>query len=57
MAYALAAGGEMVVGIYEQPLTLTSARLAVIDSGESFALVPWTPDLERHRGRHVSGVV
>jgi hypothetical protein len=30
--------------------------LAVIDNGQSFALVPWTPDLERRHGRHVSGV-
>jgi hypothetical protein len=54
--YTPAAGGETVAGIYEQRLALASGHLAVIDNGQSFALVPWTLDLERHRGRHVSGV-
>jgi hypothetical protein len=29
----------------------------MIDSGQGFALVPWTLALEQHRGRHVSGIV
>jgi hypothetical protein len=28
----------------------------VIDNGLGFALVPWTPALERYRGRQVAGV-
>jgi Protein of unknown function (DUF3363) len=28
----------------------------MIDNGLSFALLPWTPALERHRGREISGV-
>jgi Protein of unknown function (DUF3363) len=51
-----AAGGEMVAGTYRQRLTLTSGRLAMIDNGLGFALVPWTPALDRHLGRHVAGV-
>jgi hypothetical protein len=39
-----------------QRLTLTSSRFAMIDYGLGFALVPWTPALERHRGCEVSGV-
>jgi hypothetical protein len=44
------ASGEMVAGRYHQPLTLIPGRFAVIDNGRSFALVPWTSDLERHGG-------
>ena len=51
-----AAGGEMVAGTYRQRLTLTSGRFAMIDNGLGFALVPWTPALDRHLGRHVAGV-
>ena len=56
LPYAPAAGGEMVAGTYRQRLTLTSGRFAMIDNGLSFALVPWTPALDRHLGRHVAGV-
>jgi hypothetical protein len=28
----------------------------MIDNGLGFALVPWTPELDRHLGRHVAGV-
>jgi hypothetical protein len=28
----------------------------MVDNGLGFALVPWTPELERHLGRHVVGV-
>jgi hypothetical protein len=52
MPYTPPAGGEMVAGIYQQPLTLPAGRYGVIDNGHGFALVPWTPDLEHQRGRH-----
>jgi Protein of unknown function (DUF3363) len=28
----------------------------MIDNGLGFALAPWTPALERHLGRHVTGI-
>jgi hypothetical protein len=56
LPYMPAAGGEMVAGTYRQRLTLTSGRFAMIDNGLGFALVPWTPALDRHLGRHVAGV-
>jgi type IV secretory pathway VirD2 relaxase len=56
LPYSPSAGGEMVAGTYRQRLTLTSGRFAMIDNGLGFALVPWTPALDRHLGRHVSGV-
>jgi hypothetical protein len=56
LPYTPTAGGEMVAGTYRQRLTLTSGRFAMIDNGLGFALVPWTWALDRHLGRHVSGV-
>ena len=56
LPYTPAAVGEHVAGTYRQRLTLTSGRFAMIDNGLGFALVPWTPTLEKHLGRHVSGV-
>jgi hypothetical protein len=46
----------MVAGTHHQRLTLTSGRFAMIENGLGFALVPWTPELDRHLGRHVAGV-
>ncbi|PVA08680.1 type VI secretion protein [Pelagivirga sediminicola] len=48
--------GEHVTGTYRQRLTLASGRLAMIDDGLGFQLVPWTPSMEKHLGRHISGV-
>ncbi|WP_256754845.1 VirD2 family relaxase/mobilization nuclease [Mesorhizobium sp. Mes31] len=48
--------GEYVTGSYRQRFTLASGRFAMIDDGLGFQLVPWTPSLEKHLGRHVSGV-
>ncbi|MER9615530.1 DUF3363 domain-containing protein [Mesorhizobium sp. M0207] len=48
--------GEFVAGSYRQRFTLASGRFAMIDDGLGFQLVPWTPSLEKHVGRHVSGV-
>jgi type IV secretory pathway VirD2 relaxase len=56
LPYTPAAGGETVAGCYHQRITLTSGRFAMIDNGLGFALVPWTPALDRHLGRHVTGV-
>jgi type IV secretory pathway VirD2 relaxase len=49
--------GEPVAGTYRQRLDLASGRFAMIDDGLGFSLVPWTPSLERHLGRRVSGIV
>jgi hypothetical protein len=49
--------GEPVAGTYRQRLDLASGRFAMIDDGLGFTLVPWTPSLERHLGRDVSGII
>lgn len=51
-----AGSDEYVAGTYRQRLTLASGRFAMLDDGLGFQLVPWTPALEKHLGRHVSGV-
>ena len=51
-----ATNGEYVAGAYRQRFTLASGRFAMIEDGLGFQLVPWTPSLEKHLGRHVSGV-
>ena len=56
LAARTAVEGEHVAGIYRQRMTLASGRFAMIDDGLGFSLVPWTPALERHLGRQISGV-
>jgi type IV secretory pathway VirD2 relaxase len=56
LPYEPAAAGDHVAGTYRQRLALTSGRFAMIDNGLGFALVPWTPTLEKHLDRHVSGI-
>ena len=51
-----AGSDEYVAGSYRQRFTLSSGRFAMIDDGLGFQLVPWTPSLEKHLGRHVSGI-
>ena len=48
--------GEYVSGVVRRRLTLASGRFAMIDDGMGFSLVPWKPELERHLGRHLTGV-
>jgi type IV secretory pathway VirD2 relaxase len=53
---AKAAAGEYVTGTYWRRFDLASGRFAMLDDGLGFQLVPWSPSLERHVGRHVSGI-
>lgn len=49
-------GGDSVSGIYSRRFSLASGRFAMIDDGLGFQLVPWSPSIEKHIARHVSGV-
>lgn len=51
------AEGETVSGTYRQRLQLASGRFAMIDNGLGFELVPWRPQLDKHLGQHVTGIV
>lgn len=57
LVYRSSPEGEHVAGIYRQRLMLTAGRIAMIDDGLGFQLVPWRPALDRQLGRQVSGVV
>ena len=57
LPHVKAASGEHVAGTYRQRLTLASGRFAMIDNGLGFQLVPWSRDLEKRFGKHVTGVV
>jgi type IV secretory pathway VirD2 relaxase len=48
--------GDRVDGVYRRRLVLASGRFAMIEDGLGFTLVPWSPSLQRHLGRQVSGV-
>ncbi|MEM6898163.1 MAG: DUF3363 domain-containing protein [Pseudomonadota bacterium] len=45
---------ETFDGRYERPVDLAMKRLALIGNAKEFALVPWRPGLERHRGRNLT---
>jgi len=49
--------GEHVGGTYRQQVQLASGRFAMLDDGVGFQLVPWTPSIEPHLGKHIGGVV
>ncbi len=55
-SFQRAGSGELIAGTYRQRMSLASGRFAMIDDGLGFQLVPWTPSLEKHLGRHISGV-
>jgi type IV secretory pathway VirD2 relaxase len=55
--YRPATEGTPIEGTYRQRVDLASGRFMMIDDGLGFTLVPWSPSLERHRGRQVSGIV
>lgn len=47
----LLAAGDGFEGRFEKTVDLASGRMALIGNEKAFAMVPWRPDLERHRGR------
>ncbi|WP_282129054.1 relaxase/mobilization nuclease domain-containing protein [Roseobacter litoralis] len=54
--YTPSSAGEFVSGTYQRRLSLASGRFAMINDGLGFQLVPWTPSVERHLGKHISGI-
>ena len=54
--------GDTVAGIYRQRVDLASGRFAMLevfggDGGLGFELVPWKPQLEKHLGQSVTGIL
>ncbi|MER9790474.1 DUF3363 domain-containing protein [Mesorhizobium sp. M0213] len=57
LSFTKGANGNHVAGIYRRRFLLASGRLAMIDNGLEFKLVPWSPSLEKRLGNQVTGVV
>jgi type IV secretory pathway VirD2 relaxase len=47
--------GDVIAGTYRRQLQLASGRFAMIDAGNGFSLVPWSPAIERHFGQALMG--
>lgn len=56
LPFTKAADGDSISGIYNRRFSLASGRFAMVGDGLGFQLVPWSPSIEKHIGRHVSGI-
>lgn len=56
LPYVEAAKGERVEGIFRRSVESAGGRYALVEKSLEFTLVPWRRDLERHIGRHISGI-
>jgi type IV secretory pathway VirD2 relaxase len=45
--------GDQFEGRFEKAIHLGQGRFAVLGNSKAFALVPWRPEMERHRGRNL----
>jgi hypothetical protein len=43
--------GDRFDGRFEKVMDLGQGRFAMLGTAREFALVPWRPEMERHRGR------
>jgi hypothetical protein len=57
LGYVESANNTRIDGVYRRAVDLASGRFAVIEKSRDFTLVPWRPVLDRHLGKHVSGVL
>ena len=46
--------GDRFEGRFEKVIDLGQGRFAVVGNPKEFALVPWSPEMERHRGREMA---
>lgn len=46
-----------VSGTFARRLDLASGRFAMLEDGLGFTLVPWRPDMDRHLGQRIEGVM
>jgi type IV secretory pathway VirD2 relaxase len=46
--------GDLFEGRFEKAIDLGQGRIAVVGNTKEFALVPWRPEMERHRGRDMA---
>ncbi len=46
--------GDRFEGRFEKAIDLGQGRFALVGNAKEFALVPWRPEMERHRGRDMA---
>lgn len=51
------AEGENVTGTFVRSAHLASGKYAIVQNSKEFTLVPWQPQMERFRGKEISGAV
>ena len=56
LSFVPAVDGERIEGVLRRRVDLASGRVALVENGRDFTLVPWRPVLERHIGKEISGV-
>ncbi len=55
--FAEARPGETIEGTYKRTVTMASGKFALIEKSREFTLVPWRPEIERHIGKTMSGIM
>jgi type IV secretory pathway VirD2 relaxase len=55
LTHVHAGEGERVTGTYLRSAHLASGKYAIMQNAKEFTLVPWQPQMERFRGREISG--
>ena len=55
LTHVHAGEGESVTGTYVRSAHLASGKYAVMQNAKEFTLVPWQPQMERFRGKEISG--
>lgn len=55
--YHPAADGQRVTGTYRRSVQLVSGRMALLDTGSGFSLVPWRPVIDKQLGRSITATV
>jgi type IV secretory pathway VirD2 relaxase len=55
--YQPAVDGQRVTGTYRRSVQLVSGRMAMLDTGSGFSLVPWRAVIDKQLGRSISATV
>jgi hypothetical protein len=55
--YQPVADGQRVTGTYRRSVQLVSGRMAMLDTGSGFSLVPWRAVIDKQLGRSISATV
>lgn len=57
LAFSEAGAGSQIHGTLTKTVDAVSGQFALIERTREFTLVPWRPELERHLGKPITGIV